>query len=108
MKITTAGVGRLTRDPQRRLTETDKALMTLPIASGRREREADPVYLDVVCWDGPARTCAEHLRKGRLVAFSGRLQYREWQAQDGSRRSRHEVLADEVQFLDAPARAEES
>ncbi len=52
---------------------------------------------------GPrAEAVAEHMTKGRQVAVIGRLEYQEWKAQDGSPRSRHEVIAEQVQFLDPP------
>ena len=68
------------------------------LAVSRRDRDAAPVYVDVVAYDALAEVCAEHLEKGRQVAVSGRLDYQQW-AHMGQRRSKHEVVASEVDFL---------
>ena len=92
--------GRLTQDPDLQTTTTGKSIATLRLAIDRRDRDADPVDVDVKCWNGLADTCAKFLSKGRLVAVAGRLDYSEWKAEDGTRRSKHEVVADDVDFLD--------
>ena len=53
----------------------------------------------MVAFDGLAKSCTDHLEKGRQVAISGRLSHSEWEAEDGSRRSRLQVIAREVEFL---------
>ena len=68
------------------------------LAVSRRDRDAAPVYVDVVAYDALAKVCAEHLEKGRQVAVSGRLDYQQWE-HEGQRRSKHEVVASEVDFL---------
>ena len=93
--------GRLTRDPELRSTKSGKQVANLRIAVSRREREAAPVYVDVVAFDKLAEVAAEHLAKGRQVAISGRLDYQEWE-HEGTRRSKHEVIASEVDFLAKP------
>ena len=92
-------IGRLTADPECRALAEDKSVANMRLAVGRRDRKAAPVYVDVVAWGKLAELCAEHLEKGRQVAISGRLEYSEWEAQDGSKRSKHEVVAGEVEFL---------
>ena len=92
-------IGRLTRDPELRSTSGGKSVGNLRLAVDRRDRDADPVYIDVVCWNGLAETCAQYLAKGRPVAIDGRLDWREWDAQDGTKRQAVEVIADTVQFL---------
>jgi single-strand DNA-binding protein len=62
------------------------------------EREAD--FIPIVTWQKLAENCANHLRKGRLVAVEGRLQIRSYEAQDGQRRRVAEVIAGNVQFLE--------
>jgi single-strand DNA-binding protein len=62
------------------------------------------VFVDVVTFAALARSCAEHLTKGRQVAVTGRLELSEWEDGKGQRRSRHEVIADEVSFLDSPCK----
>jgi single-strand DNA-binding protein len=94
-------IGRLTRDVELRSTKGGKPVANMRLAVSRRDRDADPVYVDVVAYQGLAETCAEHLAKGRQVAVSGRLDYQEWE-HEGSKRSKHEVIAAEVDFLARP------
>src|SRR5271154_1413914 len=103
MKISVQGVGRLTHDPELRSTPSGKAVATLRIAADRRDREADPVYVDVVAWEGLAETAAAHLTRGREIVFAGRLEYREWEADDKTKRSKHFIVADELHFGARPA-----
>jgi single-strand DNA-binding protein len=62
----------------------------------------EPVYIDVVAWERLAETCGEYLRHGRQVAVSGRLDYSEWSDAEGARHSRHEIVANGVDFLAQP------
>ncbi len=102
-------IGRLTRDPELRYTPTGMATTTIRLAVPRRKRngeEQPPVYVDVVSFDKQAEAVAEYLAKGRRVGISGRLEYREWQSQqNGSMHSKHEVVADEIEFLDPKEKA---
>ena len=92
-------IGRLTADPELRSLANDKSVANMRLAVPRRDGEAAPVYVDVVAFDKLADLCAKHLEKGRQVAISGRLEYSEWEAKDGSKRSKHEVIANDVEFL---------
>ena len=58
-----------------------------------------PNYFDVTVWGNQGENCAQYLSKGRPVAIDGRLEWREWEAQDGTKRQAVEVIADTVQFL---------
>ena len=90
-------IGRLTRDPELRSTPSGTAVCTMRIAvNGAREGEV--TYVDVVAFEKQAEACAAHLTKGREIAVSGRLSYSEWQAPDGAKRSKHEVIG-RVRFL---------
>ena len=94
------GIGRLTRDPELVETKGGTAICNLRVAVDRRNRDDGAVYLDVKCFEGQARACADHLSKGRQVAVSGRLELDEWEAKDGSgKRSRVYVIGERVQFL---------
>ena len=93
-------IGRLTRDPELRPT-TDGPVCALRIAVDRMGRGASVGYIDVSVWGKPGEACAEHLRQGWLVGVSGRLEYREWQTEDGSKRSAHSIVG-AVDFLAAP------
>lgn len=99
--------GRLTQDPERRHageTEIVQLRLAVPRRKGRDGEDRGAVYIDVVCFDGLARVCGEYLAKGRHAAVVGRLELDEWE-QDGQRRQRHKVVADQVEFLDrAPSR----
>ena len=94
-------IGRLTRDPELRSTKGGKAVAQMRLAVSRRDRDAAPVYVDVVAYDKLAEVCAEHLEKGRQLAVTGRLDYQEWESEHG-KRSKHEVIAAEVDFLARP------
>ena len=97
-------IGRLTRDPELGQTAGGKPVCDMRLAVPRRDRDADPVYVDLVAYDGLAETCAVHLEKGRQVAVSGRLDYQEWEARDGAgKRSKHGIVAAEVDFLARPS-----
>lgn len=94
--------GRLTRDPE--LQERGgKPVCDLRIAVDNGQY--DPTYVDVSTFDGQAEACAKYLAKGRQVAVNGQLVYREWEAEDGSKRSRHSV-AGRVEFLDRKRESE--
>jgi single-strand DNA-binding protein len=62
-------------------------------------------FIDIVTFDKLAATCAAWLTKGREVAVVGKLRLSEWTTKDGERRSRVQVVADAVQFLDSPKKA---
>lgn len=98
-------IGRLAADPQPRAGERhEAAAFRLAVPRRRRADGEDPgaVFVEVVTFDGLAKTVAEYLAKGRQVAVAGRLEQTDWTAEDGSKRSRLQVVADEVSFLDRP------
>jgi single-strand DNA-binding protein len=88
-------VGRLTRDPITRTLADGRAICNLRLAVAGPEKS--PVYVDVAVFGKPGEACAKYLAKGREVAVTGQLAYREWTAQDGSKRSKHSVVG-RVQF----------
>ena len=96
-------IGRLTRDPElKKLGDSDRDVCELRLAvdngKSREGEDRDATFIDVSTFDRQAEACAEHLSKGRQVAVEGRLVYREWQAEDGSKRSKHQVIG-RVEFL---------
>ena len=98
-------IGRPTTDPELRYTPTGMATTTLRMAVPRRKRNGEdqpPVYVDVVTYGAQAEAVAKYVTKGRRVAVTGRLEYREWKDQDDRPHSKHEVVADQVEFLDSP------
>jgi len=99
-------VGNLTRDPELRHTPSGMAVCSLRLAVNTRRKDAatgewgeKPNYFDVTVWGNQGENCAQYLAKGRPVGVDGRLEWREWEAQDGSKRQAVEIIADSVQFL---------
>ena len=105
-------IGRLTKDPELRYTPNGVAVgiftvaVDRPINNDNGEREAD--FIPVVVWQKLAENCANHLKKGRLVAVEGRLQIRSYDTQDGQKRRVAEIVASEVKFLDYGKKGEKS
>src|SRR5947209_6049716 len=99
-------VGNLTRDPELRHTPSGTPVCSLRVAVNTRRKDESgewvdkPNYFDVTVWGKQGENCAQYLSKGRPVAVDGRLEWREWEAQDGSgKRQAVEIVADSVQFL---------
>jgi single-strand DNA-binding protein len=99
-------VGNLTRDPELRHTPSGAAVCSLRLAVNSRRKDAStgewgekPNYFDVTVWGNQGESCAQYLSKGRPVAVDGRLDWREYEAKDGSKRQAIEIIADSVQFL---------
>jgi single-strand DNA-binding protein len=97
--------GNLTRDPELRSLPSGMAVCSLRIAVNTRRKGASgdwedkPNYFDVTVWGAQGENCARYLSKGRPVAIDGRLEWREWETQDGNKRQAVDVVADTVQFL---------
>ena len=98
--------GNLTRDPELRSTASGLSVCSLRIASNTRRKnqatgdwEDKPNFFDVTVWGAQGENCARFLSKGRPVALDGRLEWREWETQDGNKRQAVEIVADAVQFL---------
>ena len=96
-------VGNVTRDPELRFTNTGQATATFGLAVNRRwqnrqtqEWEEATCFFDVVCWREMAENVSESLARGSRVIVTGRLEQRSWETHDGDRRSKVEVVADEV------------
>jgi single-strand DNA-binding protein len=104
--------GNLTRDPELRSTPGGMSICGLRVAVNGRKKDSDsgqwvdkPNYFDVTVFGAQGDNCAQYLAKGRPVAIEGRLNWREWEAQDGGKRQSVDIIADTVQFLgsrDAP------
>jgi single-strand DNA-binding protein len=98
-------VGNLTKDPELRHTPSGTAVCKLRLAVNTRQKDAQgnwgdkPNYFDVTVWGNQGESCAQFLAKGRPVGVDGRLDWREWEAQDGTKRQAVEIIADTVQFL---------
>lgn len=98
--------GNLTRDPELKSTQGGTQVLSMGVAVNDRRKnqqtgewEDVPNFVDVVMFGTRAGALARYLTKGTKVAVEGRLRYRSWQAQDGSKRSKLEVVADELEFM---------
>jgi single-strand DNA-binding protein len=96
-------VGNLTRDPELRFTPSGQATASFGVAVNRRwqnrqtqEWEEATSFFDVVCWGQLAENSAQSLTRGSRVVISGRLDQRSWENNEGEKRSKIEITADEV------------
>ena len=96
-------VGNVTRDPELRFTPTGQATATFGLAVNRRwqnrqtqEWEEQVSFFDIVCWREMAENVGESITRGSRIIVSGRLEQRSWETQEGEKRSRIEVIADEL------------
>jgi len=101
-------MGNLTRDPELRTTPTGQSVCSFSLALNRQWKDKDGQqqeavdYIDVTAWAGLGERVAQYCTKGKPVLVSGRLQSRSWE-QDGQKRNKVEVLAQDVTFLGSAA-----
>ncbi|MCR4278322.1 MAG: single-stranded DNA-binding protein [bacterium] len=101
-------IGNLTRDPELRTTTTGQNVCNFSIATSSQWNDAQGQkqerveYHNIVAWGRLAEICGQYLAKGRKVYLEGRLQTREWEAQDGSKKSRTEIVAENMIMLSSP------
>ena len=98
--------GNLTRDPELRSLASGTSVCKLRVAVNSRRKDSasgewvdKPNYFDVTVWGAQGENCAQYLSKGRPVAVEGRLDWREWETQEGGKRQAVEIIANSVQFL---------
>lgn len=105
-------MGNLTRDPELRQTPTGQNVTSFSLALNRSYKDASGEwqeatdYVDIVCWGPLAERVAQYLSKGRRCLVQGRMQSRSWE-QDGQKRTKVEVLANDVTFLDSRGGSED-
>jgi single-strand DNA-binding protein len=102
-------IGNCTRDPELRYTPNGQPVANIGVATNRSwsdqnsgDRREEVEFHDVVVWGKLAEICGQILAKGRRVYFEGRLQTRQWEAQDGSKRRTTEIVAQDMIVLDKP------
>jgi single-strand DNA-binding protein len=114
-------VGNLGADPQSRTTSSGVEVATFSLGTRRLKRDGEgKTYKDasgftakdtewhrVTCFNGLARIVAQHAGKGMLASVSGRIHNNKWTDSDGIERYSHEIIAEDVQFLNRPAKPEE-
>lgn len=98
-------MGRLTRDPELRRTNSGTAVTSFTLAVDRDFKNADGTkdtdFVDVVAWRSTAEFAAKYFAKGRMAVVEGRLQIRDWQDKDGNKRRSAEVVASNIYFADS-------
>lgn len=98
-------MGRMTRDPELRRTNSGTAVASFTVAVDRDfksqsgEKETD--FIDVVAWRNTAEFVSKYFSKGRMAVVEGRLQIRDWTDKDGNKRRSAEIVADSVYFGDS-------
>ena len=100
-------IGRLGKDPESRFTPNGDEVVALSIAVGETwknkqgQKQERTTWVPVVFFGGIAGVCSQYLKKGSKVFVAGKFRVRKWQAQDGSDRYTTEIVANEMQMLDA-------
>lgn len=103
-------MGRLTKDPELRYTQSQTAVASFTLAVDRdyaregAEKETD--FINCVAWKGTADFITRYFLKGQMIVLSGRLQIRSWQDKDGKTRYSAEVVADNVYFGESKRESE--
>ena len=97
-------MGNLTKDPEVRYTPSGTPVATFGLAVNRRYKQGEELkdevcYIDIVVFGKQAEHCGQYLAKGHGVIVDGRLQQRRWETDDGQKRSKHEVVAQTINFL---------
>jgi single-strand DNA-binding protein len=107
-------IGRVTKDPETRTTPNGQTVASIGVASNRvwntnnGEKQEKVEYHSIVAWGKLAEICGQYLTKGQLVLFEGRLETRTWEGQDGVKRSKTEIIAENMQMGPRPRSQEES
>lgn len=96
-------IGNLTRNPELRYTPSGAPVANFGLAVSRRFRQGEEqreevCFVDIVVFGKQAEPCGQYLSKGDVAIIDGRLQLRQWETEDGQRRSKHEVVAQSVTF----------
>ncbi len=104
-------MGRLTRDPELRYTQSQVPVASFSVAVDRdygRNEEKQTDFIDCVAWRSTGEFVSKYFQKGSMAVVSGRLQIRDWMDKDGNKRRSAEVVADNVYFGESKRREGES
>ena len=97
-------MGRLTRDPEQRTTTSGRTVVSFSIAVDRQTQDDQTDFFDITAWEKLGELVMQYLSKGRRVLVQGRLRQDSWDDKEtGKKRSRVEVTATDVTFLDGPS-----
>jgi len=91
-------MGRLTRDPELRQTNSGTPVTSFTVAVDRRGKEKATDFLDCVAWNDKAEFVHKYFGKGRMILVAGRLQIRDWTDKEGNKRRTAEIVANDVYF----------
>ena len=94
-------MGRMTKDPELRRTNSGKAVASFTLAVDRDFEKGKTDFIECVAWGNTAEFVAKYFAKGRMAVASGRLQLRDWTDKDGNKRKTAEVVTDNVYFGDS-------
>lgn len=95
-------MGRITRDPELRYSQTQRPVCNFTIACDRDVGENKPCdFIECVAWNATADFVKKYFRKGQMMLVTGRLQTRKWEGRDGDKHTAYEVVADRVYFGEA-------
>lgn len=97
-------IGRMTRDPEIRYTQSGTAVTNFGVALNRvytvnNEKREETTFVDVCAWGKTAEFVNKYFNKGKNIFIEGRLNMREWQGTDGTKRTKLEIVADNIQFV---------
>jgi len=107
-------IGNVTRDPEVRTTSTGQNVASIGVATNRvwnsksGEKQEKVEFHSIVAWGRLADICGQYLTKGQLVMFEGRMETRTWEGQDGVKRSKTEIVAENMQMGPRPRSQEGS
>ena len=99
-------IGNLTRDPELRKTTSGQSVCSFAVATNRvytdasGQKKDQPDYHNIVAWGKLGEICAQYLVKGKKVYIDGRMQTRDWEGQDGQKKYRTEIVAENMIMLD--------
>jgi len=97
-------IGRMTRDPDMRQTQNGTAVTNFGVALNRvytvnNEKKEETTFVDVCAWGKTAEFVSKYFNKGKHIFVEGRLNMREWEGSDGTKRTKLEIVADNIQFV---------
>ena len=97
-------MGRLVKDPEQRVTSTNKAVCSFCVAVDSKKETAD--FIDVIAWEKTAEFVCKYFHKGSTIAVDGRIATRNWEDKNGNKRKAVEIVADNISFCGGKSESE--
>lgn len=101
-------MGRLTRDPERRTTESGKVVASFTLAVNRTGKDGGADFFDFTAWNNTAEFVCKYFTKGRVALVESYAMQRKWTSKDGKNQSKVEFVAESVQFADAKPKKDDT